>query len=217
MPSDPTKGQMISPVKSLQDAIRTEMYNADDPSDASRVFICEHNLHTAWRDHDLKSIFPPTKYSPEEIKTIRDRFLRVLSVLILVGWSSDDLVNKFRPQFLRAAGREDSDLPLDREKLEFLDTSSFMFWQQQFAFCPAIILESEYSHIQRIEKERRLPFSGKPVEVGGGAYGRVSQIIIAPRCLRHAENSTDNFKVICHYQSRNRIVLKKFTAYAYGL
>ena len=217
MPSDPTEGKTISPVKSLQDAIRTRMYNADDPSDASRVFICEHNLQRAWRDHDLKTIFPPSKYSLEEIETIRDRFLRVLSVLILIGWSSDDLLNKFRFQFLRAAGREDNDLPIERERLEFLDTSSLMFWQQQFAFCPAIILESEYSHIQRIETYRRLPFSGKPVEVGGGAYGRVSQVTIAPRCLRHAENGTDNYKVICHYQSLNRVVLKQFTVYACGV
>ncbi len=217
MPSDPTNGKTISPLKSLQDAIRTRMYNADDPSDASRVFICEHDLQRAWRDHDLKTIFPPTKYSPEEIETIRDHFLRVLSVLILIGWSSDNLVNKFRSQFLRAVGREDNDLPIDEKELEFLDTSSFTFWQQQFAFCPAIILESEYSHIQRIEEDRRLPLSGKPVEVGGGAYGRVSQVTIAPRCLRHTENSTDNFKVTCHYQSLNRIVLKPFTAYACGL
>ena len=203
MPSDPTRERTISPVSSLQDAIRTRMYNADDPSDASRIFICEHDLQTAWQNHNLNTIFPPTKYSPEEIETIRNRFLRVLSVLIFIGWSSDDLVNKFRSQFLRAGGREDNDLPIDKEKLKFLDASFYMFWQYQFAFCPAIILESGNSHIQRIETNRRLPFSGKPVEVGGGAYGRVSQVTIAPRCLRHTENSTENFKVTRHYQSLN--------------
>lgn len=217
MPLDPPKGQTVSPVKSLQDAIRTRMHNAKDPSDASRVFICENNFQRAWRDHDLKSIFPPSKYNLEDIETIRDRFLRVLSVLILIGWSSDDLVNKFRSQFLRVVGREDKDLPIDENKLEFLESSSFMFWQHQFAFCPAIIEESEYSHIQRIETDRRLPFSGKPVEVGGGAYGRVSQVTIAPRCLRHIENDTDNFKVLRHYQSLNRVILKQFTVYACGL
>ena len=195
MPPDPTNGNTISPVKSLQDAIRTGMHNADDPSDASRIFICEHNLQRAWRDHDLKSIFPPSKYSPEERKTIRDRFLRVLSVLILIGWSSDDLLNKFHFQFLRAVGREDINLPIDKEKLEFLDTSSFVFWQHQFAFCPAVVLESEYSHIQRIEKDKRLPFTGKRVEVGGGAYGSVSQVTIAPRCLRHIDRKTENIEV----------------------
>ena len=204
MPPELTKGKIVSPLRSLQDAIRTRMYNTDDPSDASRVFICEHDLQRAWRDHDLKTIFPPSKYSLDEIEAIRDRFLRVLSVLILIGWSSDDLVNKFRSQFLRIAGREDNDLPIDEEKLEFLDTSSFMFWQQQFAFCPAIILESEYSLIQKIDANRRLPFSGKPVEVGGGAYGRVSQVTIAPRCLRHTQNHTENFKVTCHDQSLHR-------------
>ena len=200
MPSDPTRERTISPVKLLQDAIRTRMYNADDPLDASRVFICEHNLQRAWRDHDLKSIFPPTKYNLEEIETIRDRFLRVLSVLILIGWSGDDLVNKFRSQFLRTAGREDKDLPIEERKLEFLDTFSFTFWQHQFAFCPAIIVEYEYSRIQTIETGRRLPFSGKLVEVGGGAYGKVSQVTIAPRCLR-TENGNENSKVTRHSQS----------------
>ena len=203
MPSDPTRERTISPVSSLQDAIRTRMYNADDPSDASRIFICEQDLLNAWQNHNLNTIFPPTKYNPEEIETIRNRFLRVLSVLIFIGWSSDDLVSKFRSQFLRAGGREDNDLPIDKEKLKFLDASFYMFWQYQFAFCPAIILESGNSHIQRIETNRRLPFSGKPVEVGGGAYGRVSQVTIAPRCLRHTENPTENFKVTRHYQSLN--------------
>ena len=195
MPPEPTRGKVASPVKALQDAIRTRMYNADDPSDASRVFICEHNLQRAWRDHDLKTIFPSTKFSSEERETIRERFLRALSVLILIGWSGDDLVNKFRSQFLRVEGREDKDLPLDEEKLGFLDTSSFIFWQQQFAFCPAIIEESESSHIQRIKTDKRLPFTGKPVEVGGGAYGSVSQVTIAPRCLRHIGKETENIKV----------------------
>ena len=195
MPPEPPTGRVVSPVKALQDAIRTRMYNADDPSDASRLFICEHNLQRAWRDHDLKTIFPSTKFSPEERETIRERFLRVLSVLILIGWSGDDLVNKFRSQFLRVEGREDINLPLDEGKLGFLDISSFMFWQQQFAFCPAIIEESESSHIQRIKTDKRLPFTGKPVEVGGGAYGTVSQVTIAPRCLRHIGKDTENIKV----------------------
>ena len=196
MPPESTKGKVVTPIKALQDAIRTSMYNADDASDASRVFICEHNLQKAWSDHDLRTIFPSTKFSTEDRKTIRERFLRVLSILILIGWSGDDLVNKFRSQFLRAAeGREDRDLPLDEGELGFLDTSSYIFWQQQFAFCPAIIEESENSHLQRIETNRRLPFTGKPVEVGGGAYGSVSQVTIAPRCLRHIGKGHENFKV----------------------
>lgn len=217
MPPELSKGKTTSPLRSLQESIRTRMYNAENPSDASRVFICEHNLQRAWRDHDLRSIFPPTKYSLEEIEAIRDRFLRVLSILILIGWSRDDLVTKFRYHFLRTVGREDNDLPIDEEKLEFLDTSSFMFWQHQFAFCPAIILESEYSHIQRIEIDRRLPFSGKPVEVKSGAYGWVSQVTIAPRCLRHTENHTENSKVIRNYESPDRTILKPSTVYGCGL
>lgn len=193
MPPESTKGKVVSPIKALQDAIRTSMYNADD---ASRVFVCEHNLQEAWRDHDLRTIFPSYKFSAEERGTIRERFLRVLSILILIGWSADDLVNKFRYQFLRAAeGRADKDLPLDEGKLGFLDTFSYMFWQQQFAFCPAIIEERENSHIQRIKSDRRLPFTGKPVEVGGGAYGSVSQVTIAPRCLRHWGKKVENFEV----------------------
>ena len=190
-----TKGNVINPVKALQDAIRTRMYNADDASDVSRMFICEYNLQRAWRDQDLRTIFPSTKFSAEERETIRERFLRALSVLILIGWSCHDLVSKFRTHFLRVEGREDKDLPLDEGKLGFLDTSSFMFWQQQFAFCPAIIEEFENSHLQRIEGNIRLPFDGKPVEVGGGGYGRVSQVTIAPRCLRHRGKKTENFEV----------------------
>ena len=201
MPPELTRGQAVSPIRALQIAIRTSMYNAGVASEASRVFICEHNLDEAWKDHDLRTIFPSTKFSAEERKTIRERFLRVLSILILIGWSGDDLVNKFRSQFLRAAeGREDKDLPLDEDKLGFLDISSYIFWQQQFAFCPAIIEESDTSHLQRIDSDRRLPFDGKPREVGGGAYGSVSQVTIAPRCLRHKGKGRENFKVAISLQ-----------------
>ena len=214
MSTEPEKTNAASPVKAIQEAIRAGMYNSDDPSDASKVFICEHNLELAWRGHDLKNIFPSTKFDNEDRKVIRESFIRVLSILLLIGWSIKDLKNKFRPLFLRA-GREDNKFPLPEEQLSFLDTSSFIFWQQQFAFYPAIIQESETSYIQEIEKNRRLPFSGKPVEVGHGGYGRVSRESIAPRCLQNRGKHTENFEVVdCPYSIDIRAALTNLTAAA---
>ena len=213
MPSEPAKAKAGSPIKAIQEAIRSKMYNSDDPSDTAKVFITEYNLELAWRDHDLITIFPSSKFTKENRDNIRARFIRVLSILILIGWSNEDLLTKFRSQFLRATGREDKDLPLAEENLAFLDTSTFVFWQQQFAFCPAIVEESDYSHIQEIEKDKRLPFSGKPVQVGDGAYGTVSKVVIAPRCLRHIDRETQNTQVVLEKSSDLKTILTRLTAH----
>ena len=70
-----------------------------------------------------------------------------------------------------------------------------MFWSTQFAFIPAILEESDYSQIQSIERNIRLPFSKRPVQVGDGAYGNVSKVTIAPRCLRHKIKQHENYRV----------------------
>lgn len=215
MPPEPAKTKVINPVKAIQEAIRSKMHNSDDPSDASKVFICEEDLKEAWRDHDLVTIFPSTKFNNEEREVIREHFLRVLSILILVGWSNEDLLTKFRPQFLRVAGRRDENLPLSEEELAFLDTSAFIFGQQQFAFYPAIIEAFDRSYIQKIEKAKRLPFSGKPEKVGEGAYGIVSKVVIAPRCLRHisVNEETENRKVIDQGQLGMQLQLMELAAH----
>ena len=147
------------------------------------MFICDHELRDIWVNHNLTSLFPSSKYSDEERKKIGKDYLRVLSILILVGWSLDDLVTKFRTQFLRAPGRADRDLPLNRDQLSFLNNSAFTFTRHQYHFVPAVIEQSDTCYIQEI-KDRPLPFTKSTSPVGDGAFGTVSFVTIAPRCIQ---------------------------------
>ncbi len=194
MPTEPMNGGVDSPTRVVQEAIRRNMYHPDDPS---KTFICEKRLSDVWSDHHhvIDTIFPSTKYTAEDKKAIKDRFIRILSILILIGWSPDELRSEFRSDFLRAKGRTDDDLPFTGGRLSFLGNRYLIFEEKQFAFIPAIIEESDDSHIQQIEKNKRLPFSGRPDQVGDGAYGHVVKVTLPPRYLLHIKTRTDNTRV----------------------
>ena len=199
MAVEPVRVGIESPTKGIQVAIRHEMYHPEDPS---KTFICAQRLREVWSHHHdvIDTIFVSTKYSDKDKNTIWDRFRRILSILILIGWSANDLRSKFRSDFLRAEHRTDNDLPFAGDQLSFLGNWEFVFGEKQFAFIPAIIEESDYSHIQRIERNLRLPFSEKPIQVGDGAYGHVSKVTLPPRCLRHITKQIDNIGVRIEYR-----------------
>ena len=195
MSPESVRGEVANPVKAVQTAICGKMYNSENPSDTSKTFICYHDLRDLWREHDLISLFPP-ELNDGERKKIKDQYLQVLSILIFIGWSSDDILARFRSEFLRAILlrddanlpfnlHADANLPFNEAQLAFLGSSANMFRQQQFAFIPAIIEESGDGYIQMIDGNRRLPFSEQPVHIGDGAYGNVTQVVIAARCFRN--------------------------------
>ena len=176
------------------------MYHPDDPS---RMFICKNRLRGVWDENrrHFDTIFPSTKYSNEESTTIWKHFRRILSILILIGWSADDLRSKFRSDFLRVERRTDDDLPFTNpDQLSFLANWALMFGEKQFLFIPAIIEESDDSYIQVIDRNMRLPFSEKPVHVGDGAYGHVLKVTLPRRYLRHRTKQTENNKVRREYR-----------------
>ena len=194
MPIEPMNGGADSPTRAIQAAIHRGMYHPDDPS---KMFICENRLSHAWSDHHhvIDIIFPSTSYTIEDKKAIRHHFLRILSILIFMGWSPGKLRSKFRSDLLPAEGRTDHDLPFTGGQLDFLGNEYLIFKEKQFAFIPAIIEESDYSHIQVIQQNIRLPFSGKPDQVGDGAYGHVVKVTLPPRYLFHIIKQTDNTRV----------------------
>ncbi len=199
MPTEPMDGRVDSSTRAIQAAIRCNMYHPDDPS---KTFICEQRLSDVWYDHHhvIDTIFSSTEYTDEDKRAIRHRFLRILSILILMGWSPDQLCSEFRSKFLLAEGRTDRDLPFIGGQLNFLGNWDLFFEEKQMAFLPAIIEESDYSHIQRLGKNIRLPFSERPDQVGDGAYGHVVKVTIPPRCLLHTTKQTDNTRVRIRYQ-----------------
>ena len=195
MSPESVRGEVADPVKAVQTAICGKMYNSENPSDTSKTFIRYHDLRDLWREHDLISLFPPG-FNDDQRQQIKDQYLQVLSILIFIGWSSDDILATFRFEFCRAILlrdnanlrfnlHADANLPFNEAQLAFLGSSANMFGQQQFAFIPAIIEESGDGYIQMIDGNRRLPFSEQPVHIGEGAYGNVTQVVIAARCFRN--------------------------------
>ena len=170
---------------SIQEAILEKMHRQQTP----HMFICKHDLDLVWADHPLRNIFP--NFDPREWETIRKRYIRVLSILIVVDWTG--LRSRFRPVFLRDPGHDDEHLPFT--DLKFLGTSGQVFASYQHAFTPIVIEERKEKHIQDIPAEYRLPFIYEPEDVRLGGYGSVTKRTIAPRCLKNKEDNTDNPEV----------------------
>ena len=156
------------------------------------MFICKHDLDLVWSDHPLRSLFP--NYEQREWDSIRESYICVLSILILINWP--DLKSNFRPTFLREAERDDEHLPFT--DLAFLGASGQVFSFFQYAFKPIIIEEHSQKYIQVIPSEYRLPFINEPEGVRLGGYGSVTKKVVAPRCLKNKESKLDNPEVCAH-------------------
>ena len=169
----------------VQTAINRRMHRQQ----TNDQFICKHDLLLIWADHPLQNIFP--NFETREYESIRDHYICVLSTLVLIDWT--DISSRFRPVFLREAGRDDEHLPFT--DLAFLGASGPIFSVYQYAVKPIIIEEHSQKHIQDVRSEFRLPFINEPEDVRLGGYGSVTKRIVAPRCLRNKEDNTDNPEV----------------------
>ena len=183
-----SKKKNIDPILDVQGAINRKMYRQQTP----HMFICKQDLESVWADYPLRNIFP--KFEPGEWETIRESYICVLSILILIDWT--DLRSRFRPVFLREANRDDTHLPFT--DLAFLKASGQVFSLYQHAFKPVVILEHSHRHVQDIPSEYRLPFINEPEDVRLGGYGSVTKRIIATRCLKNKESNQDNSGVCDH-------------------
>ena len=188
MPKAGRKKPPTDPLLDIQDAINRKMHRQHTP----HTFICKHDLIQVWADHPLREIFP--KFDSKDLESIRDSYLCILSILILIDWT--ELRSRFRPVFLREPGRDDEHLPFT--DLAFLGTSRQIFSDYQFAFTPVIIEEHTERFVQEIPTEYRLPFTNEPKDVRLGGYGSVTKRIIAPRCLKNKEDNRDNPEVCIH-------------------
>ena len=181
------KKKGINPLMEITDAINLKMHRPYTP----HMFICKNDLDQIWADHSLSGIFP--SFSSDERQNIRNNFIRVLSMLIHVGWTD---LSRFRPLFLREPGRDDSHLPF--EDLNFLGKFGPAVSFNQHAFKPVVIEEHNERYIQGISPKLRLPFIEEPEFLGKGGYGSVTKRVIAPRYLWNKEDNKDNPEVCGH-------------------
>ena len=184
------KKKAVNPLpefQELKDAINRTMHRQHTP----HMFICKHDLDRIWADHSLNNYFP--KLTLEERRSIRENYLRVLSILIHAGWTD---LSRFRPLFLREAGRDDAHLPF--QDLSFLGDFRPTFSFHQYAFTPIVIEEHNERYIQAISPQLRLPFIEEPELMGIGGYGSVTKRVIARRCLWNKQDNKDNPEVCGH-------------------
>ena len=179
------------PIESVQNAILQRMKQQHE-HDRSKMFICEHDLKAVWEDHNLTDIFPSETWTKSELRVIRTHLLKILSIVIWINWPF--LRERFRQVFFSRLnqGIRDDDLPFSLEMMTGLGYSRHMFYQEQFAFIPAVIEEHEETYIQVIPREIRLPFRQKSAEIGSGGYGEVKKVEIAPRCLFNVARKSDS-------------------------
>ena len=154
-------------------------------------FISQQELRALWADIGLRRMFPNQSWEDQEIQTIQDHYLKVLSILVIIAWPGICGHDKsgFRKHFLQRHDLADPKLPLANEQLGFLREYAINFHEKQNAFCPVIIEEREGSCIQEVAADRPLPFTEEELPLGEGASGKVKKVVIAPYCFRDTQKT----------------------------
>jgi len=168
----------------MQKKIEHAMYRLDE---ASHEFICEAATKGVWSRDDLRDVLQPDIWESSELAIIEKKFIKVLSILVHIGW---ERLGDFRDLFLNYASntgssrRTDDTLPFTGGRLEFLGPSKRMFNEKQYAFIPVILREHESGAVQQVERQYRLPFTEENVNLGCGGYGKVQKVGVAPGYLK---------------------------------
>lgn len=173
----------------MRGKLRSMMYYDGSGGEEHLRFICPQKLHIFWTEHRIENISAFQKYDKEVFSEIKDRFLRVLSIVIFTEWN--DLI-RFNPVFVKE-GLDDDSLFFDERQLQGMVTGIDNFTAQQYLFKPEIIKHTKQAHIQVIPPIRRLPFIEGSESLGSGAFGLVSKKRIAPHCLESI--SEDNVSI----------------------
>ena len=154
------------------------MHHNQDPS---KMFISDSELRAVWQEYTLSTIFPAQRWTLEQWQQIRQKYLKVLSILIWIDWTP--IAENFRAAFFMHSDRSDASLPFSMDKLSFLAGSGLTFFQSQFAFLPTIIQEKDEKYVHELKPFERLPFIEEACEIGSGGFGDITKVVIAPRCL----------------------------------
>jgi hypothetical protein len=153
----------IGPTPALQESIRNALHEntvrKDEPQSA---FVPDSSLREIWRSPRLQHFFHRRDWcTTEALKTIYDKFLRILSILVYIRWQDWHL---FRKIFLdpRASNgehvRADGCLPFAHlDQLKFLQNGELRqrMYTYQHVFCPVQIHLGQTGHYKA---PRRLPF-----------------------------------------------------------
>jgi hypothetical protein len=152
--------------------------------DEHLMFANAEDLGRIWEISRLEQLSKDLEWSDQKLlERARDKFLKVLSTLVWIGW--DDWP-EFGHLFLE---HHDANNKLDRwDEMLPLDDTSFLpteqlrtfFRNQQYIFAPILIMEDDEDddadYMQYSEKHR-LPFL-QTEEIGQGGSGTVTKALI---------------------------------------
>ncbi|KAG8530305.1 uncharacterized protein KY384_004807 [Bacidia gigantensis] len=159
----------------IQGEIKAAMYL---PNRMSEKFITKEKLDEIWDRHPPSSILAFENLNREELKALKTDYLRVLSLLVLIGWD----LQRFRPVFLRS-DLKDSNLFFSLAQLDVLGAQKEIFHDYQFMFKPVVIEHNEGNDKQTVDQNHRLPFIDNPEPLGRGGSGEVTKRTIAAECF----------------------------------
>jgi len=152
------------------------------PANRDNAYICSRDVESCWSTARIRIALLPEPWTDTEIITIKQRFIRVLSILVYTG--AHDYLQSFRSQFFDA-NRDDDQLPFEQQHLSFLGyLYKQKFYEEQYRFIPVTIVDKSDPHSQHIEESRRLPFEVVEENIGLGGYGRVDRVRISPGYLQ---------------------------------
>jgi serine/threonine protein kinase len=159
-------------------------------------FVTDTDLREVWNEDFLTEFFsyPGEDLSDDEYKRIRDGSIKMLSILVAIGWK--DWV---RAKVWLAAPTprlEDSMLPLDRvdfehiPELSALDIDNFRLRQREYN--PIVIRENMMSEDL---SGRILPITETSCSIGRGAYGDVTKVQVAKRQFQDANGNRNEVRM----------------------
>ena len=166
--------------------IRADMRELMEHKDQQKRFICPHRLKDElWVNHRVDQIEAFQGYDQKGRTEIRQRFLKVLSILIFIEWND---LTRFEPVFVKE-NLNDGSLPFTRDQIRDMETGVDYFLDAQYIFIPQVIIQKTAGWIQSVPADFRLPFLDTENLIAMGGFGEVTRREIAPHCREDWSNN----------------------------
>lgn len=184
--------------RQLFEDIKVELFErleSGDVGEEGRKIILPATVKNIWapvhyRGFYTHQVWYDTAWNKD---TFMDQYLQIMSILIRIDFVRWE---QFGTIFIDQKDRRDTNLPFDLKVLQRKDflgkVAGKNFFLAQWAFCPIHIQEQEDEYA--LNKEWRLPWIDDPIEIGQGAFGRVTKQTVATGFLVY-EDKTVNPKV----------------------
>jgi hypothetical protein len=179
------------PWKALRRKLLEALHKAEVGGTDKRIILPE-DVKTVWAPIATREFYRQRDWYDKswDEDTTMDGYFRVMSILVYIRFTEWD---DFRKLFIDQK-RSDEGLPFDSVDLQRDDWLGYEdgqeFFKRQWVFCPDRIEERQDPYDLR--GPRHLPWIDEPIEVGKGAYGRVTKRTIAAGYLEYRRGTRNH-------------------------